>query len=216
MRTRRTLYPQTSEMYICELDQCPLCGEQLELSRYSSGHKIVQNLSSTVEVGYWPKQCDSPGCTNYGEKWRSSEWQQIAPMYCTYGFDVITTIGWQRQASRCTFEEIHSDLAGRITISEARHAFCQLHYLKNIAEPAASADETMKVELRKTVRENAGEIIRPEHLKQPGVLTVTGLLPSAVAEQKASFFHTPGVILLSAIFRGGNPAVVALVSGCPR
>jgi hypothetical protein len=28
------------------------------LSRYSSGHKIVQNLSSTVEVGYWPKQCD--------------------------------------------------------------------------------------------------------------------------------------------------------------
>ena len=50
MRTRRVLYPETSEMYICELDQCPLCGEQLELSRYSSGHKIVQNLSSTVEV----------------------------------------------------------------------------------------------------------------------------------------------------------------------
>ena len=293
MRTRRILYPQTSEMYICELDQCPLCGEQLELSRYSSGHKIVQNLSSTVEVAYWPKQCDSPGCTNYGEKWRSSEWQQIAPMYCTYGFDVITTIGWQRQASRCTFEEIHSDLAGRITISEAqvrhlyherylpllasqertrwkeleqvsrefglilsldglapeggepqlwvvrelqtgltvrsawlseqgqhafenflrpiaetdltvravlsdkqrdllpavneifpeaRHAFCQLHYLKNIAEPAASADETMKVELRKKVRQNAGDMIRPEHVEQPGVLTVTGLLPSAVIE----------------------------------
>ena len=60
MRTRRVLYPETSEMYICELDQCPLCGEQLELSRYSSGHKIVQNLSSTVEVGYWPKQCDNP------------------------------------------------------------------------------------------------------------------------------------------------------------
>ncbi|WP_289019536.1 hypothetical protein [uncultured Desulfobacter sp.] len=36
------------------------------------------------------------------------------------------------------------------------------------------------------------------------------------AEQKAGFFHTPGVILLSAIFRGGNPAVVALVCGCPR
>ena len=33
MRTRRVLYPETSEMYICELDQCPLCGEQLELSR---------------------------------------------------------------------------------------------------------------------------------------------------------------------------------------
>lgn len=297
MRTRRVLYPETSEIYICELDQCPLCGEQLELSRYSSGHKIVQNLSSTVEVGYWPKQCDNPSCINYKRKWRSAEWQQIAPMHCTYGFDVITTIGWQRQTSRLTFEDIHSDLAGRIIISEsqvrhlyqerylpllasqertrwdeleqvsqefglilsldglapeggepqlwvvrelqtgvtlrsgwlseqgqhafenflrpivetdltvravlsdkqrgllpavneifpeARHAFCQLHYLKNIAEPAASADETMKVELRKTLRQNAGDIIRPEHVEQPGVLTVTGLLPSAVIENPAA------------------------------
>lgn len=293
MRTRRALYPQTSEMYICELDQCPLCGDQLKLSRYSSGHKIVQNLSSTVEIGYWAKQCDNPSCINFGRKWRSAEWQQIAPMYCTYGFDVITTIGWQRQTSRCSFEEIHSDLASGIIISEAqirhlyyerylpllasqertrwdelqqisrkfglilsldglapeggepqlwvvrelqtgltirsgwlseqgqhafdnflrpiaetdltitavlsdkqrgllptvqeifpeaRHAFCQLHYLKNIAEPAASADETMKVELRKTVRQKAGDIIRPEHVEQPGVLTVTGLLPSPIIE----------------------------------
>ena len=63
MRTCRKLYPQTSEMYICELDQCPLCGEQLKLSRYSSGHKIVQNLSSTLKIGYWPKQFDSHGCS---------------------------------------------------------------------------------------------------------------------------------------------------------
>ena len=134
MRTRRALYPQTSEMYICELDQCPLCGEQLELSRYSSGHKIVQNLSSTVEVGYWPKQCDNQSCINYKRKWRSAEWQQIAPMHCTYGFDVITTIGWQRQTSRCTFEDIHSDLAGRIIISESqvRHLY-QERYLPLLA-----------------------------------------------------------------------------------
>jgi len=33
------------------------------------------------------------------------EWQQIAPMYCTYGFDVITTIGWQRQTSRLSPDE---------------------------------------------------------------------------------------------------------------
>ena len=61
-----------------------------------------------------------------------------------------------------------------------------MHYLKNIAEPAASADETMKVELRKTVQKNAGDIIRPEHVEQPGVLTVTGLLPSTVIENPAT------------------------------
>ncbi|EIM63362.1 hypothetical protein DespoDRAFT_01415 [Desulfobacter postgatei 2ac9] len=37
MRTRRILYPQTSEMYICELDQCPLCGEQKLNSGKRSG-----------------------------------------------------------------------------------------------------------------------------------------------------------------------------------
>ena len=60
MRTRRALYPEISEMYICELEQCPSCKKPLSVSRYSSGHKIVQNLSSTVEIGYWPKQCDNP------------------------------------------------------------------------------------------------------------------------------------------------------------
>ena len=293
MRTHRALYPEISEMYICELEQCPLCGNQLSLSRYSSGRKIIQNLSSTVEIGYWPKQCDNPNCVNYKQKWRSVEWQQIAPMYCTYGFDVITTIGWQRQTNTRTFGEIHSELADRIIICEAqirhlyyerylpllasqertrwdelrqisqksglilsldglapeggepqlwvvrelqtgltirsgwlseqgqsafenflrpiaesnliitavlsdkqrgllpavqkifpeaRHAFCQAHYLKNIAEPVASADEAMKVELRKTVRQKAGNIIRPEQVEQPGVLTVTGLLPSPIIE----------------------------------
>ena len=293
MRTRRTLYPEISEMYICELEQCPSCKKPLSVSRYSSGHKIVQNLSSTVEIGYWPKQCDNPACANYEQKWRSAEWQQIAPMYCTYGFDVITTIGWQRQTSTRTFREIHSELADGIIICEAQirhlyyerylpllasqertrwdelqqisqksglilsldglapeggepqlwvvrelqtgltirsgwlseqgqaafenflrpiaendliitavlsdkqrgllpavqeifpeaqHAFCQAHYLKNIAEPAASADEAMKVELRKIVRQKAGDIIRPEQVEQPGVLTVTGLLPSPVIE----------------------------------
>ncbi|MCP4460300.1 MAG: hypothetical protein GY816_20090 [Cytophagales bacterium] len=60
----------------------------------------------------------------------------------------------------------------------SRHAFCQSHYLKNIAEPVANADEAMKVELRKTVRREIGDLIRPEYVEQPGVMTVTGLVPS--------------------------------------
>ena len=38
----------------------------------------------------------------------------------------------------------------------------------------------MKVNLRKTVRKSSGALIRPEHVEQPGVLTVTGLLPSLI------------------------------------
>ena len=73
---------------------------------------------------------------------------------------------------------------------EARHGLCQSHYLKNIAEPIASADEAMKVSLRKTVRKSSGDLIRPEHVEQPGVLTVTGLLPSPM-EESAQFDEEP-------------------------
>lgn len=296
MRIGRTLCPQSSEMYTCEVETCPACDEPLNLSRYSSGRKIVQTLSSVLQVGYWPKQCDNPACGKYGMKWRSMKWEQIAPLYCTYGFDVIATIGWNRQTEHQTFDRIHSDLRVKMVISEsqtrylytyrylpllachermhwdmlerasqttgliigldglapeggepqlwivrelqtgltlrsgwmseqsqsafenflapiakaglwvktilsdkqqgllpaigtvfpvARHALCQSHYLKNIAEPIASADESMKVILRKTVRKNTGTLIRAEHVEQPGVLTVTGLLPSPIDEPLA-------------------------------
>lgn len=63
---------------------------------------------------------------------------------------------------------------------EAKHALCQSHYLNNIADPIATADDGMKVTLRKQVRSSIGQIIRAEQEESPGVLTVTGLLPTAV------------------------------------
>ncbi len=79
----------------------------------------------------------------------------------------------------------------------AKHALCQPHYVKNLAEPIAAADNAMKVALRKSVRRAIGPMIRSEHVEQPGILTVTGLLPSPVesalppvtTEQSVS--HTP-------------------------
>jgi len=62
----------------------------------------------------------------------------------------------------------------------ARHYFCQAHYLKNLAEPLAEADSAFNVELRKSVRREVGALIRaekPTYTPQPGLLTVTGLLP---------------------------------------
>jgi len=67
-----------------------------------------------------------------------------------------------------------------------RHAFCQLHYLKNAATPVAEADETMKITLRQEVRKTIGPLIRQEQAEKPGVLTVTGLLPSPVPETPRS------------------------------
>ena len=61
---------------------------------------------------------------------------------------------------------------------EAKHALCQAHYLKNMADPVATADQSMKVELRKAIRKGYGEEIRNEAVEGSGVLIVTGLLPT--------------------------------------
>ncbi len=232
----------------------------------------------------------------------------MAPIYGTYGFDVIASIGWQRQQQYQTYGEIHGELADRVQISpsqvrylytdhylpllacheqarwaevkrvsaklgliltldglapegggpqlwlvrelrtaqtlrsgwlseqgqttfenflgpiaeqglqvaavlsdkqrglvpavavvfpQAQHAFCQSHYLANIAEPAAQADEGMKVNLRQSVREAIGDLIRPEQVEGAGVLTITGLLPSPInpeqaAESSARLEREPG------------------------
>jgi hypothetical protein len=66
-------------------------------------------------------------------------------------------------------------------LPHSRYQFCQAHYLRNLAEPLAEVDAAFKVELRQTVREQIGDLIRQEPHTAPGhagVLTVTGLLPS--------------------------------------
>lgn len=66
------------------------------------------------------------------------------------------------------------------------HAWCQLHYLNNAAEPVAAAVEQLKVTLRQDIREQVGPLIRQEAGPDaPGVLTVTGLLPSPLASPSA-------------------------------
>ena len=72
-----------------------------------------------------------------------------------------------------------------VVFPHAKHTFCQMHYLKNAAEPVADEDEAMKVALRKTVRSAVGDLIRREKVESPGVLTVTGLVPTPVEEPEA-------------------------------
>jgi hypothetical protein len=64
---------------------------------------------------------------------------------------------------------------------DAKHGFCQIHYLGNLALPIEEADEAMKVSLRQTVRAEVGELIRLEKVENSGVLTVTGCVPSPVS-----------------------------------
>jgi hypothetical protein len=79
-------------------------------------------------------------------------------------------------------------------LPHSRYQFCQAHYLRNLAEPLAEADAAFKMALRKTVREQIGDVIRQEPRTAPGhagVLTVTGLLPSPLAQPMAPASQSP-------------------------
>jgi hypothetical protein len=54
----------------------------------------------------------------------SAQGQGIAPASSTYGYDVVTRIGWLRQHRFATYEQIHADLRQRVVISEAHVTRC--------------------------------------------------------------------------------------------
>jgi len=250
-------------------------------------------MNEVMRIGQRTKRCLDPECEVCEEIWGSVQWRQIAPVSCTYGYDVIAQIGWQRQTLQQPFGVIHETLRPQVEISEAQvrvlyherylplvacherqqmgelervarqvgllltldglaaeggepqlwvvrellsgitlrsgwmsqqdqtafvnflrpiadlglrvrailsdkqsallpavaevfpetpHAFCQMHYLQNVALPLAEADEALKVRVRQEIRESLGEWIRQEKDEQPGILTVTEVLPSSLEE----------------------------------
>jgi hypothetical protein len=258
-------------------------------------------MKEVLRIGQRTKRCINPDCAVCSEIWGSVQWRQIAPLSCTYGYDVIAQIGWQRQTLQQSFAVIHSTLQPQVWISEtqvralyherylpllacherqqmgeleriaqqvgllltldglapaggepqlwlvrellsgmtlrcgwmsqqdqtafvnflrpiaalglrvravlsdkqsgllpavaevfpqAAHAFCQMHYLQNVALPLAEADEALKGRVRQEIRASLGEWIRPEKGEQPGVLTVTGMLPSPVETQLPALSST--------------------------
>src|SRR6266511_339766 len=73
-------------------------------------------------------------------------------------------------------------------LPKSHHQFCQAHYLRNLADPLAETDAAFKGELRKSVRQQVGDLIRQEPRTAPsqaGVLMVTGLLPSPLNKPTA-------------------------------
>jgi hypothetical protein len=296
MRTSRIFYTGKGVIYSCELERHPGCNGDLQTA-YTSKYKTVQTMNEVMRIGQRTKRCNNLECGVCAEIWGSVQWRQIAPLGCTYGYDVIAQIGWQRQTLQQPFAVIHQTLQPQVEVSEAQvrvlyherylpliacherqrvgelekvaeqvgllltldglapeggepqlwvvrellsgitlrsgwmsqqdenafvnflrpiadlglrvravlsdkqsallpavaevfpetpHAFCQMHYLQNVALPLAEADEALKVRVRQEIRESLGEWIRQEKEEQPGVLTVTGLLPSLMEEHPAA------------------------------
>ena len=162
MRTHKELYRTEAKIYKSEIEVCPHCEQELKEMPYLNGLKTVQTMSEVKTIAYRPKRCVNIACAGYDLRWPSAAWQQIAPKYSTYGYDVIAQIGWERQKGGLCFEAIQKNLLGRIQISEA-HVRYEYHerYL-----PLLACDE----------RRHLAEL--QELAKGDGlILTMDGLMP---------------------------------------
>ena len=119
MRTPQGLYTETKYLYACELEFCPVCAGPLRII-YTSSSKMVQTMTSVFAIAHLPKRCADPNCTGQALRWQSARWLQTAPRGCTYGYEVIAQIGWQRQTGKETFGGIHASLTPHLRIGETQ------------------------------------------------------------------------------------------------
>jgi hypothetical protein len=119
MRAPKSLYVQQRRIYHPELLSCPSCGDLLVGCHYLKWDKIVQTLNQVHSVASRPGHCPHRECPGHALRLLSAQGQGIAPANSTYGYDVITRIGWLRQHTFSTYEQIHAELSQRVIISES-------------------------------------------------------------------------------------------------
>ena len=62
MKTSKELVAERKELYKCEIESCPSCGELLVSCDYVNGSKRVQTLTGVLDVSYRPKVCPNKLC----------------------------------------------------------------------------------------------------------------------------------------------------------
>ncbi|MBL7161178.1 MAG: transposase [Anaerolineales bacterium] len=117
MRTPKKLYSDERIIYHSELSTCPRCERPLVMHNYLAWDKTVQTLGGVLSIASRPGHCVQTTCSGHTMRLLSAQGQQIAMPGSTYGYDVLTRIGWLRQERRDTWAEVQADLALRIHIS---------------------------------------------------------------------------------------------------
>jgi len=136
----------------------------LSIADYHSGRKTVQTLAMVMGLAYRPKYCGNAHCTERGKVVRAGEWLQVAPLHCTYGYDVIATIGWQRQEWRQDFGNIFTGLPAQLKISESqvRYLYYQQYH------PLLACHERQHSARLQTVAEQGGLVLSLDGLAPEG------------------------------------------------
>ena len=100
--------------YICELENCPECGERLGSKGSAAlSHKTVQTLNGEFYVVAYSRVCANDDCSKHGTHYHAGGHLKISLPYSTYGLDVIAFVGIQRDREHKQFTEIQGLLDKR-------------------------------------------------------------------------------------------------------
>ena len=98
---------------------CPSCNTPLVGCNYLKWDKIVQTVDQVLSIANRPSHGPHSECLGSNLRLLSAQDQSIASAPSTYGYDVVTHIGWLRQHRFAIDEQIHADVSQRVTISES-------------------------------------------------------------------------------------------------
>ncbi len=130
-----------------------------------------------LSIASRPSHCPNPECPGHDLRLLSAQGQSIAPAHSTYGYDVVTHIGWLRQYRFSTYEQIHADVSQRIAISESHvRALYQRTYL-----PLMACHERRQRGRLETLASEQGGLI----------IALDGLEPEAGEPQRLSRWALP-------------------------
>jgi hypothetical protein len=163
-------YPDAKRILMeCDLETCPLCGNELKARRPWHMHKTVQTLKGPVFVAGKSKECAHRSCPNYGKHYYASRVWLLSLPNSTYGLDVLAYIGWQHEHEHRQLVEIQKGLNQRgIAINERNVGKL---YRQFLALLSASSQEALD-SLEATAAEYGGVIWAIDALQPEGYGTL--------------------------------------------
>ena len=141
MRTAKDNTNVPKRYYRPKMKRCLHC--QWKLKRlYKLWHKYVVMMTGrfyAISHGY---RCSNPHCPDPTVVYRSQEAEELSLPECSYGFDVIIEVGYQRFWLQRTVQEIHTVLKEYIPISERQilNLLANFLVLLRAAQPAKVAE----------------------------------------------------------------------------
>src|SRR2546428_693303 len=100
---------------------------------------------------------------------RPSAWRLPAPRLAMMGSCAFACCDLEGRVWACPGEKQPGGVPAMApAVPTSGHQFCRPHYRRNRAEPLAAADVAFTGELRTTVRQQLGNVIRQEPRRPPG------------------------------------------------